>query len=116
MLTKSAIEQGEYNPERYTCNIRNPVLYIRTASEGRLDYLYETSKSACPNEDWNQPNTACTCQRKGQSGEGDEVHDFIGPIRRLGRLIDWPKHGHCQYSRDNQCERDIEILAHVNGV
>ena len=28
--------------------------------------------------------------------------------------MDGPKHGHCQYSRDNQCERDIEILAHIN--
>ena len=27
-----------------------------------------------------------------------------------------PKHSHCQHSRDNQCERDIQILAHVNRV
>ena len=27
--------------------------------------------------------------------------------------MDRPKHGDCQNSCDNQCERDIEILAHV---
>ena len=25
-----------------------------------------------------------------------------------------PKHGYCQHGCDNQCERNIEILAHVN--
>ena len=27
--------------------------------------------------------------------------------------MDRPKHGYCQYSRHDQCEGDIEILAHV---
>ena len=29
----------------------------------------------------------CTCEGKGQSSKGDEVHDFIAPIGRWGRLI-----------------------------
>ena len=28
--------------------------------------------------------------------------------------MDRPKHGHCQNSRHDECERDIKILAHVN--
>jgi len=28
--------------------------------------------------------------------------------------MDWPEHSHCQHSSYNQCERDIQILAHVN--
>mgnify|MGYP006074975715 CR=1 FL=1 len=30
--------------------------------------------------------------------------------------MDGPKHGHCQHDCENQCERDIEILAHLNRV
>ena len=114
MLPKPAIEQSQDNSEAHTCNICNPVLHICAASKGGLDELYETAKSACANKDRKQPNSASARQRKSQSGEGYEVHDFIASIGTRRWLIDGPKHGHCQHGCDNQCERDIEILAHVN--
>ena len=116
MLPKPAIEQGECNPECHACNIRNPILHICAAPKGGLDELYETAKSACANKDWNEPNSASARQRKGHSGEGYEVHDFIAAIWTRRRLIDWPEHGHCQNSRHDDCKRDIEILAHANRV
>jgi hypothetical protein len=114
MLTKSAIEQCECNPKRYTCNIRNPILHISAAPKGRLDELYETAKGARSNKDGDQPNAACARQWKSQSCKGNQMHDFIASIRRWGRLLDRPKHGYCQHSCDYQCKRDIEILSHVN--
>ena len=116
MLSKPAIEQGKHNSEPHTRNIRNPVLHISATPKGRLYELYEAAEYTRTNEDWNEPNAASARQRKGQSGEGNKVYDFIAAIWTRRRLIDRPKHGHCQYSRDNQCERDIEILAHVNRV
>jgi hypothetical protein len=116
MFPKPAIEEREHNSEPHTGNIRNPILDIRAAPKGGLNELYETAKDTCAYEDGDQPNAACTRQWKGQSCEGHEVYKFVGAIRRWGRLMDRPKHSHCQYSRDNQCERDIEILAHVNRV
>ena len=114
MLPKPAIEERQQNAKCHTCNIGNPILHIRAVSKGRLYNFYETAKGTCANKDWDEPNAACTRKWKGQSGKGNNVHNFVSAIRRWGRLIDWPKHGHCQNSCDNQCERDIEILAHVN--
>jgi len=95
MLPKPAIEQREHNSERYADNISNPILHIRTASKGRLDKLYETAKSTRANNDGDQSKAACAGQWKGQSGESNEVHEFVDAIRRWGRLMDGPKHGDC---------------------
>jgi hypothetical protein len=116
MLTKPAIEQREHNSEPNSCNISNPILHIRAAPKGGLDKLYETAKGACTYKDWNKSNAACTRQWKGQGGKGKQVHDFVASLWRRGRLMDGPKHGHCQNSCHNQSEGDIEMLAHVNGV
>ena len=111
---KPAVDKREHNSERYANNIRYPILHISTAPKGRLEDLYEAAKCACANEDWDQPKAPRARQRKGERCEGNEVYKFVGAIRRWGWLMDRPKHGYCQYSSYNQCERDIEILAHVN--
>ena len=116
MLPKPAIEKGEYNPKCHTRNIGNPVLHICAAPKGGLNEFYETAKDTCANEDRYQPNSASARKRKGQSGKGDEVHKFIASIRRWWRLMHRPEHGHSQNCRHDECERDIEVLAHVNRV
>ena len=116
MLTKSAIEQCEYNSEPHACNIRNPILHIRAASKRRLDELYETAKGTCAHKDRDEPDAARTRQRKSECCKGNEVYNFIASIWTRRLLMDRLKHGHCQNSSYNQCERDIEILAHVNRV
>ena len=116
MLAKPAIEQREHNSETHARNIGNPILHIRTASKGRLYELDETAKCACTYKDWNEPNAACTRQWKGQSCEGHEVYKFIASIRRWRRLMDGPEHGHRQNSRHDECEGDVEVLAHAIGL
>ena len=96
MLTKPAIEEREHNSERYAGNIRTPILHIGTAPEGGLDKFYETAEGAGSHKDEDQSKAASTCQWKGESGKGNEVHKFVDAIWRWGRLIDRPKHGHCQ--------------------
>ena len=116
MLPKPAIEQRKHNPESHTRNIRNPILHICAAPKGGLYNLYEAAKDTRANEDWNEPNSACARQWKGQSGEGNKVHHFVASIWTRRRLMDGPEHGHCQNSRHDECEGDIEILAHANRV
>ena len=115
MFPKPAIEQGEHNSEPHTGNIRNPILHIRAAPEGRLDNLYETAKSACANKDRKQPNSASARKRKGESGKGNEVHDFIASIWCRGRRLQGPEHRDTQGERHGEREGDVEVLAHPLG-
>ena len=84
MLPKPAIEESEHNSERYTYNIRNPILHIRAASKGRLNKLYKAAEYTCSYKDRNQSITACTYHRKGQCGKGNQMHNFVGAIRSWG--------------------------------
>ena len=116
MLPKPAIEQRKHDSKPHACNIRNPILHIRAAPKRGLYNLYKAAEYTCSYKDRNEPKAARARQRKGECCEGNKVHHFIASSGRWGRLIDWPKHGHSQNSCDNQCERDIEILSHVNRV
>ena len=116
MPAQAAVEQAQANAKDHAHDVRDPVVKVGAAVKAGLDELDGAPEGRRADEDGDQPNAACTRQWKGQSCEGHEVYKFVGAIRRWERLMDGPEHSHCQNSCDNQCEGDIEILAHANRV
>ena len=114
VVAKSAVKERQHNSEHNTCNICNPILHIRAAPKGGLEDLNDAAIGAGAKEDGDQAKAVCARQRKGQCCKGNQMHDFIAAIWTRRRLIDRPKHRHCQYSRYDECERNVEVLAHVN--
>ncbi len=116
MRAELSICQRADNSKDHAQDICNPIGHVCAAPERRLNELNNAPKGTGTNKDRDKPKASRAGKREGEGGKGCEMYKFITALRRRGRLMDRPKHGHCQYSSYNQCERDIEILAHVNRV
>jgi hypothetical protein len=54
--------------------------------------------------------------RRRRLEDKEQNNDFFASITSYRSYDVFDPHGHCQHGCDKQCERDIEILAHVNRV
>ena len=114
MLAQAPIEQAQAYAEDDAHDVRDPVVDVRAAPKGGLYKLYGATKCTGSYKHGDQSKAARTCQRKGESCKCNEVYDFITSIWARGRLMDGRKHGHCQNSRHDECQGDVEVLAHAN--
>ena len=60
---------------------------VRAAVEGGLDELNNGAKGARTDEHWQQPEASRARKGKGESHEGNEVHEFVAALRCRGRLV-----------------------------
>ena len=110
----ASVQQPASNAQDHAHDVRDPIVDVGATVEAGLDEFNGTPKRARADEDGQQAKAPRPGQRKGECGEGYEVHQLVAALRRWGRLMNRPKHGHCQNCGYNQSEGDIEILAHAN--
>ena len=112
VLPGAPIHQAKANSDKYAERIGDPVVHFCAAVEGGLYEFNYAAKGTRADKHWQQPKPTSARKGKGQSRKGHEVYDFVTPLRRRGRRLKRPEHRDCQDGRDDNCEGDIEILAH----
>ena len=68
------------------------------------------------NEDRQQAKAARAGQWEGQCGEGNEVDNFVAARRRWRWLVQGPEHRDRERKEDDECQGNVEVLAHGAGV
>ena len=107
------VQQAASNAKDDAHDIRYPVVYVCAAVEAGLDEFDGAAEGAGTDEDRQQPNAARAGQREGQRSEGDEVDEFIRSVGRGRRLVHGPEHRDGQCERQDKCQGDVEVLAHL---
>ena len=69
-----------------------------------------------PMKTGSQAKAARAGQREGQCGEGNEVDNFVAARRRWRRLVQGPEHRDRERKEDDECQGNVEVLAHGAGV
>ena len=113
MLSQAAVEQAQANAQDHAHDIRDPVVDVGAAVEAGLDQLNGAPKGRRADEHRQQAKAAGAGQRKGECGEGDEVHELVAALQRRGRRLQRPKHRDGQGERHGDGEGDVEVLAHA---
>ena len=112
VLPEAPIHQAKANSDKHAERIRDPVTHVCAAVEGGLYQLNNSAKGAGTDEDGDYPEPSSAGQWKGESHEGNEVYEFIAPLRRWGRRLKRPEHRGGQDGRHDNGEGDVEIFAH----
>ena len=86
------IHQAKANSDKHAERICDPVTHVGAAVEGGLDQLNNGVKGARADEDGDQPEPTSAGQWKGKSREGNEVYEFVAPLRDWGRRLKRPEH------------------------
>ena len=86
-MPNSPIQQAKANSDKHADCICDPVTQPSVAVKGRLYQLNNGAKGAPPDEDGEQPDPAGAGQWKDESSEGNEVNEFVSPMRRWRRRL-----------------------------
>ena len=92
VLPDAPIHQAKANSDKHAERICDPVIQVCAAVEDGLYQLNNSAKGARTDEDGDYPEPASAGQREGESREGNEVYEFVAPLRRWGRRLKRPEH------------------------
>ena len=92
VLPGAPIHQAKANSDKRAERICDPVTHVCAAVEGGLYELNYAAKGARTDEDGDQPEPTSAGQWKGKSREGNEVYEFVAPLRDWGRRLKRPEH------------------------
>ena len=112
MAAQAPVEQPAAYADYNANNVSDPVAHVYAAVKRGLYKLDKAAEGARTNEDRNQSQAARAGQRKGECGEGDEMHELVAAFGRGRGRLEGPEHGHTQGDRQKDCEGDVEVLAH----
>ena len=116
MAAQAPVEQPAAYADYNANNVSDPVAHVCAAVKRGLYELDEAAEGARTNEDRNQSQAARAGQRKGECGEGDEVHELVAALWRGRGRFEGPEHGDTQGDGHKGCEGDVDVLAHGAGV
>ena len=110
-----AVQQAAGNPEDDADDVGDPVVKVCAAIEPGLYELNGPAEGGRSNEDGQQPEAARTGEWEDQRGKGNEVDDFVAPLRRWGRRLKRPEHRDSQRDGHDEGHGYVEVLAHAIG-
>lgn len=93
------VQQPASNAQNDAHDVRYPVVKVGAAIEAGLDEFDGAAECTRADEDRQEPNAARACQREGECGEGDEVHQLVASLGCRWWRLQGPEH------RDRQGER-----------
>ena len=109
------IKQPASNAQGHAHDVRDPVVYVGAPVEARLYEFNDPAEGARADEDRKQAKAPRAGQREGECCEGDEVYQLVAALRRRGWRLQGPEHRDGQGERHNNCEENVEVLAHPSG-
>ena len=108
VLPNAPVHQSKASSDKHAERICDPVTHVWAAVAGRLCELNYAAKG---DEDGDQSEPTSAGQWKGKSREGNEVYEFIAPIRCWEMAHQAARASQrLRRSHDNG-EGDVEILA-----
>ena len=84
---QEAVQQPEANAQDDAYNIRDPVVYIRTAVESWLDEFNDATKGSCTHKHWEQSKAANTIEMRETAWWMNNVHHFVAFLGPRGQLV-----------------------------
>ena len=116
MPAQAAIQQAPGDPDNGAHDVGDPVIDVCAAIKCRLYQFNGAAERTRANEDRQQAKAARAGQGEGECGEGNEVDNFVATRRRWRRLVQGPEHRDRERKKDDECQGNVEVLAHGAGV